>query len=39
MEVLVTGGDTDLGRVVAEGFRDDGHKVTLVGARRGDLEA
>ena len=38
VEVLVTGGDTDLGRVVAEGFRDDGHKVTLVGARRGDLE-
>jgi NAD(P)-dependent dehydrogenase (short-subunit alcohol dehydrogenase family) len=38
VEVLVTGGDTDLGRVVAEGFRDDGHAVTLVGARRGDLE-
>jgi NAD(P)-dependent dehydrogenase (short-subunit alcohol dehydrogenase family) len=38
VEVLVTGGDTDLGRLVAEGFRDDGHKVTLVGARRGDLE-
>ncbi|OBI88805.1 SDR family oxidoreductase [Mycobacterium sp. 1245805.9] len=38
VEVLVTGGDTDLGRVVAEGFRDDGHKVTLVGARRSDLE-
>jgi len=38
VEVLVTGGDTDLGRVVAEGFRDDGHKVTLIGARRGDLE-
>jgi NAD(P)-dependent dehydrogenase (short-subunit alcohol dehydrogenase family) len=38
VEVLVTGGDTDQGRVVAEGFRDDGHKVTLVGARRGDLE-
>jgi NAD(P)-dependent dehydrogenase (short-subunit alcohol dehydrogenase family) len=38
VEVLVTGGDTDLGRVVAEGFRDDGHKVTLVGGRRGDLE-
>ena len=38
MEVLVTGGDTELGRVVAEGFRDDGHKVTLVGARRGELE-
>jgi NAD(P)-dependent dehydrogenase (short-subunit alcohol dehydrogenase family) len=38
VEVLVTGGDTDMGRVVAEGFRDDGHKVILVGARRGDLE-
>jgi len=38
VEVLVTGGDTDLGRTVAEGFRDDGHKVTLVGACRSDLE-
>ncbi|BCI88259.1 short-chain dehydrogenase [Mycobacterium kansasii] len=38
VEVLVTGGDTDLGRTVAEGFRDDGHKVTLVGARRDELE-
>lgn len=38
MEVLVTGGDTEQGRVVAEGFRDAGHKVTLVGARREDLE-
>lgn len=38
VEVLVTGGDTELGRTVAEGFRDAGHKVTLVGARRGDLE-
>ena len=38
VEVLVTGGDTDLGRTVAEGFRDDGHKVTLVGARGSDLE-
>jgi NAD(P)-dependent dehydrogenase (short-subunit alcohol dehydrogenase family) len=38
VEVLVTGGDTDLGRTVAEGFRDDGHKVTLVGARRAELE-
>ena len=38
VEVLVTGGDTDLGRMVAEGFRDDGHKVILVGARRSDLE-
>lgn len=38
VEVLVTGGDTEQGRVVAEGFRDAGHKVTLVGARRDDLE-
>ena len=38
VEVLVTGGDTELGRTVAEGFRDAGHKVTLVGARRSDLE-
>lgn len=38
VEVLVTGGDTDLGRVVAEGFRDEGHNVTLLGARRDDLE-
>ena len=38
VEVLVTGGDTELGRTVAEGFRDEGHKVTLVGARRSDLE-
>jgi NAD(P)-dependent dehydrogenase (short-subunit alcohol dehydrogenase family) len=38
VDVLVAGGDTDLGRVVAECFRDDGHKVTLLGARRGDLE-
>jgi NAD(P)-dependent dehydrogenase (short-subunit alcohol dehydrogenase family) len=38
VEVLVTGGDTDLGRTVGEGFHDAGHKVTLVGARRDDLE-
>jgi NAD(P)-dependent dehydrogenase (short-subunit alcohol dehydrogenase family) len=38
VEVLVTGGDTDLGRVVAQGFRDEGHDVTLVGARRDDLQ-
>src|SRR3982074_72430 len=39
MEVLVTGGDTDIGRVIAEGFRDGGHRVVLTGARRDDLEA
>ena len=38
MEVLLTGGDTELGRTIAEGFRDDGHTVTLIGARRDDLE-
>ncbi|OBH23187.1 short-chain dehydrogenase [Mycobacterium sp. E342] len=38
VEVLVTGGDTELGRTVAERFRDDGHNVTLVGARRSELE-
>ncbi|WP_271035467.1 SDR family oxidoreductase [Mycolicibacterium monacense] len=38
MEVLVTGGDTDLGRTIAEGFRDDGHRVVIAGARREDLE-
>jgi NAD(P)-dependent dehydrogenase (short-subunit alcohol dehydrogenase family) len=38
MEVLVTGGDTDLGRTVAAGFRDEGHRVLIAGARREDLE-
>lgn len=38
MEVLVTGGDTDLGRTIAEGFRDAGHTVTLAGSRAHDLE-
>ncbi|AEV75322.1 dehydrogenase of unknown specificity, short-chain alcohol dehydrogenase like protein [Mycolicibacterium rhodesiae NBB3] len=38
MEVLVTGGDTDLGRTIAERFRDAGHQVVIAGARRGDLE-
>ena len=38
VEVLVTGGDTELGRVVAEGFHNEGHAVTLLGARRDDLE-
>lgn len=38
MEVLVTGGDTDLGRTVAAGFRDEGHRVLIAGARRDDLE-
>ncbi|MDR3661574.1 MAG: SDR family oxidoreductase [Mycobacterium sp.] len=38
MDVLVTGGDTDLGRVIAAGFRDAGHTVVIAGARRDDLE-
>jgi NAD(P)-dependent dehydrogenase (short-subunit alcohol dehydrogenase family) len=38
MEVLVTGGDTELGRVIAEGFRDAGHRVVISGARRDELE-
>jgi NAD(P)-dependent dehydrogenase (short-subunit alcohol dehydrogenase family) len=38
MEVLVTGGDTDLGRIIAEGFRDADHNVVIAGARRDDLE-
>jgi NAD(P)-dependent dehydrogenase (short-subunit alcohol dehydrogenase family) len=38
MEVLVTGGDTDLGRTVAESFRAAGHQVVIAGARRDDLE-
>ena len=38
MDVLVTGGDTDLGRVISEGFRDAGHNVVIAGARRDELE-
>src|SRR5271155_3430206 len=38
VDVLVTGGDTEVGRAVAEGFRDSGHTVTLAGARRDELE-
>src|SRR6476469_2008747 len=38
MEVLVTGGDTELGRAIAEGFRDAGHRVVMTGARRDELE-
>lgn len=37
-EVLVTGGDTELGRTIAAGFRDAGHNVIIAGARRDDLE-
>ena len=38
MDVLLTGGDTELGRIIAEGFRDAGHKVVIAGSRRDDLE-
>jgi NAD(P)-dependent dehydrogenase (short-subunit alcohol dehydrogenase family) len=38
MDILLTGGDTELGRTIAEGFRDAGHDVLLAGARRADLE-
>jgi NAD(P)-dependent dehydrogenase (short-subunit alcohol dehydrogenase family) len=38
MELLVTGGDTELGRTIAESFRDAGHRVVIAGARRDDLE-
>ena len=38
MEVLVTGGDTELGRAIAGGFRDAGHRVVISGARRDELE-
>lgn len=37
-EVLVTGGDTELGRVIAAGFKDAGHNVVIAGSRRDDLE-
>jgi NAD(P)-dependent dehydrogenase (short-subunit alcohol dehydrogenase family) len=38
MEMLVTGGDTELGRVIARGFRDEGHGVLIAGAQRAELE-
>ena len=38
MDMLLTGGDTELGRTIAEGFRDAGHTVVNAGARRADLE-
>lgn len=38
MDVLVTGGDTELGRTVAEGFRDGGYRVVIAGAHRDELE-
>lgn len=38
MELLVTGGDTELGRVIASGFRDEGHNVVIAGSQRAELE-
>ena len=38
MDVLVTGGDTELGHTIAESFRDAGHQVVIAGSRRDDLE-
>lgn len=38
MELLVTGGDTELGRVIAKGFRDAGNTVVIAGAQRAELE-
>jgi NAD(P)-dependent dehydrogenase (short-subunit alcohol dehydrogenase family) len=38
MDVLLTGGDTGLGRTLAEGFRDAGHHLVITGANRADLE-
>lgn len=37
-DVLLTGGDTELGRIIAEGFRDAGYQVVIAGSRRDDLE-
>ena len=38
MDVLLTGGDSELCRTVASGFRDAGHRVLIIGARRDELE-
>ena len=38
MDVLVTGADGELGRVVAEAFKSAGHRVVVSGARRDELE-
>jgi NAD(P)-dependent dehydrogenase (short-subunit alcohol dehydrogenase family) len=37
-DVLLTGGDTELGRIIAEGFRDAGHQIVIAGSRRDELE-
>lgn len=38
MDVLVTGADSELGRIVAENFRSAGHHVVVSGSRRDELE-
>lgn len=38
MDVLVTGADSELGRMVAETFRAAGHQVVVSGAARAELE-
>lgn len=38
MDVLVTGADSALGRIVAENFRSAGHHVVVSGSRRDELE-
>lgn len=38
MDVLVTGGDREVGRTVAEAFCEAGHHVVLTGVRRDELE-
>ena len=38
MDVLVTGGDSELGRSIAEGFRDAGHTVLIAGSNAAELE-
>lgn len=38
MDVLVTGADSELGRIVAENFKSAGHQVVVSGLRRDELE-
>ena len=38
MDVLVTGADSELGRIVAENFKAAGHQVVVSGSRRDELE-
>lgn len=38
MDVLVTGADSELGRMVAETFKTAGHRVVVSGLRRDELE-